>query len=452
MGMSDTRVLGTAEAAEYCGLDVSVLTHATRVGELARTDDGFRETGLRKWLASRNEIPAPHDHPRTGKRPTGITALSFFSGAMGLDIGLAQAGIHPLLHCEFDREARMTIQSNTPGTALIGDINGYDAASVRRMAGLAADEPVDLVYGGPPCQAFSTAGLRRGLADERGNVFLKYLDLAFGLKARYVLIENVRGLLSAEWPVGADPTPVPGGVLSTVLRRFREAGYVVSFNLYDSRYFGAGESRERVILIARRGGGKPPAWLTPTTCDNPIWGLPRVRTLRDALTPVESGAQHGFKYSEAQKRVFSLVKPGGNWRNLPPDIQRKAMGGLLGMKGGRTGAWRRLRWDAPCPTLTTNPLMRITGFCHPEEVRPLSVEEYKAVQGFPPDWIIRGSLTAQYRQIGNAVPIPLARAAGKAVLADMRGEQPDPRYRGFPRSRYQGTDQLSFPDPGTGLF
>ena len=124
-------------------------------------------------------------------------ALSFFSGAMGLDLGFEKAGIDVLLACEFDKQCRQTIAANRPKLPLLSDILDYSAKDVRKAAGLGKTEEIDVVFGGPPCQAFSTAGARKGFNDPRGNVFLKFIDMILELQPRYAVIENVRGLLSA---------------------------------------------------------------------------------------------------------------------------------------------------------------------------------------------------------------------------------------------------------------
>jgi DNA (cytosine-5)-methyltransferase 1 len=122
-------------------------------------------------------------------------ALSFFSGAMGLDLGIEKAGFNIRLACEVDRFCRQTIALNRPNTALLGDINNYQPDDILKAARLTSQDDIDLIVGGPPCQAFSTAGKRKSFNDDRGNVFLKYLDLALSLKPKYFVIENVRGLL-----------------------------------------------------------------------------------------------------------------------------------------------------------------------------------------------------------------------------------------------------------------
>ena len=126
-----------------------------------------------------------------------VNYLSFFSGALGLDLGLERAGFKPLMYCEFDKKCQETIKLNQPNVPLLGDIRNYSAKDILKELSLSDKDQIDLVVGGPPCQAFSTAGARRSFEDERGNVFIHYLQLATDLKARYIVIENVRGLLSA---------------------------------------------------------------------------------------------------------------------------------------------------------------------------------------------------------------------------------------------------------------
>ncbi len=127
----------------------------------------------------------------------GLNCLSFFSGAMGLDIGLEQAGIKTLLACEFDKASQETILTNRPGIGLISDIRNYTVEDILEFANVKNKSDVNLIAGGPPCQAFSTAGKRMGLNDDRGNVFLHFLDVIIDIKPEYSVIENVRGLYYA---------------------------------------------------------------------------------------------------------------------------------------------------------------------------------------------------------------------------------------------------------------
>lgn len=147
-----------------------------------------------------NVTVEPDDHALRSTEIPDIVALSFFSGAMGLDISMERGGIKAILACEVDKACRMTIDKNRQDRALIGDINKYSADKIREYARVPQGRKVDVIFGGPPCQAFSSAVNRKGFADRRGNVFLKYIDIITEIQPTYVVIENVRGLLSSEFP------------------------------------------------------------------------------------------------------------------------------------------------------------------------------------------------------------------------------------------------------------
>jgi DNA (cytosine-5)-methyltransferase 1 len=367
---------------------------------------------------------------------------------MGLDLGLEQEGIKMLLACEIDPATRKTIAINRPDLPLIGDIRDYSAAAIRDQAGLNAAEEIDLIVGGPPCQAFSSAGKRQGFNDERGNVFLTFIDLIIELNPRFAVIENVRGLLSA--PLKHRPQEMRGkqfpplsqderrgGALLFIYQKLKQAGYSISFNLYNSANFGAPQQRERVIIACSRDGELP--YLTPTHSEKGLYGLPPWRTLREALAGLPQEGHHFVKFPERRLKYYRLLQPGQYWRDLPANLQQEAMGASYYAGGGKTGFYRRLAWDRPAPTLVTHPAMPATDLAHPEEDRPLSIEEYKRIQELPDDWLIAGSLLDQYRQVGNAVPCSLGRAIARLLLTHRRGNLPTP-YPDFPYSRYQKTD------------
>ena len=136
-----------------------------------------------------------------------------------------------------------------------------------------------------------------------------------------------------------------------------------------------------------------------------------------------------------------MLKEGQYWKHLPEEMQKEAMGAKLELGGGKTGFYRRLDFKKPSPTLVTNPTMPATDLCHPTEDRPLSVEEYRRIQGFPDEWVICGPILEQYKQIGNAVPIKLGEAIAKAIISDMKGEVQAP-IDGFPFSRYKNTNDI----------
>ena len=397
---------------------------------------------LETYIKEYDVIIEPDDHERLTTDLPDIVALSFFSGAMGLDIGMKQGGIPALLACEFNKFCRMTIAQNEPDMALIGDINKYEPDDILKYAKIPKGTKVDVIFGGPPCQAFSTAGARRALNDERGNVFLRYIEVVERIKPTYVVIENVRGLLSAPYPYKEITEPIKGGALCVILDRLKAAGYTISFELYNAANFGAPQIRERVVMIGKLGDKKV-AYLSPTHDEKGRYGLAPWRTLSDAISDIEEKEQHYVEFPERRLKYYRMLKEGQYWKDLPPEVQKEAMGSILELGGGKTGFYRRLAFNRPSPTLVTDPIMPATDLGHPIEDRPLSVEEYGRIQEFPDDWTICGPISEQYKQIGNAVPIKLGEAIAKTILADMKGESL-PQINGFPYSRYKNTSEITW--------
>jgi DNA (cytosine-5)-methyltransferase 1 len=450
--MIPEELLSIKTVSERLGLSEQRIRSLVRQGDINAVRVGHSWVIPREALNDYIENLEPEDHSRTiGEMPK-IKALSFFSGAMGLDLGLEEAGIPMILACEIDKSCRKTIALNRPDLALLGNIWDYSASDVRNAAGLNDNDEIDIVVGGPPCQAFSTAGARRGFKDERGNALLKYVDLILELRPRYAVIENVRGLISAplshrphadrgeDWKPGEGEQA--GGALLHILSLLRGGGYGVSFNLYNAANFGVPQSRERVIIICHRGGNKVPH-LMPTHSQDGSFGLPKWKTLRDALRGMDDVKHHHVDFPENRLKYYRLLSNGQYWKNLPIELQQEALGKSFFSGGGKTGFLRRLDWDKPSCTLVTSPNMPATDICHPTEDRPLSVEEYKRIQQFPDNWEFCGSLSDQYKQIGNAVPVGLGVAVGKAILSHMAGEDQHPPL-GFSFSRYKVTDEVEW--------
>jgi len=399
------------------------------------------------------EDQAPYTTSISSNNLSSPIALSFFSGAMGLDLGLERAGFDVRLACEFNNACRKTIVRNRPNIALLGDITKHDAAEIRLAAGLSKKQEIDLVIGGPPCQAFSTAGNRQGFADDRGNVLLTFLERIIELRPKFAVIENVRGILSAplihrphnERGPGfrpLSPDEGKGGALKHILDILRNAGYSVSFNLYNAANFGSPQKRERVIIVCSRNGDKLP-YLTPTHSENGEFGLPKWRTFREAIKGLPKKGQHHLSFPEKRLVFYRMLKPGQYWKDLPVNLQKEALGASFFAGGGKTGFLRRLAWDKPSPTLVTHPAMPATDLAHPTEDRPLSIEEYKRLQEFSDDWIIEGSIVEQYKQIGNAVPASLGQAVGTLIINYMNCKKIK-QHPGFPYSRYINTDEVSW--------
>ena len=368
-------------------------------------------------------------------------AISFFSGAMGLDLGMEKAGIKVRVVNDMDKFCCGTIRLNRPNLPLIDrPIGEVTTTEVLKKAGLKKSE-VFLVYGGPPCQAFSTAGGRKSLEDTRGNCVLEFIKKVEEIRPRYFVMENVRGLLSAAINPNADQENsdrVPGSAIRHIAKLLAGAGYTISFALFDSANYGVPQARERVIIFGNRGKKRIPLPQPTHSKDGEITDRKWV-TLKEAFACLNGKKPHFVTFSEKRLRFYKLLKAGQYWKHLPQHLQEEAMGPSYFLGGGKTGFYRRLAWNKPSPTLCTRPNMPATDLCHPTKLRPLSIEEYEAIQQFPKGWELAGNLTEQYRQIGNAVPVGLGYMAGRAIIDFHEGKITKETPNGINYSRYKGT-------------
>ncbi len=369
-------------------------------------------------------------------------SISLFAGAFGLDLGMEQAGFHTVSVVEKDRDATKTIALNRPHlheSAVPREIENVSTQDLLLEGGRTLDlgralspGEVDLVTGGPPCQPFSTAGKRGSVADPRGSLFMDFIRVVREVQPRFFVMENVRGLLSApikHRPInqrGADFLPLEtsemaGAALKVVLAEMKALGYNIIYNLLEAADYGVPQNRERVVFIGSRDN-EPIAFPLATHSKNGK-NLPNWRTLRDALTDLIDTQPEFTGYSQNRLKYLQLLTEGQNWRYLPEDLKKAAMGGAYMSGGGKVGFYRRLSWDKPSPTVTTCPHQKATDMCHPRELRPLSVRECARIQTFPDDWIFSGSVTSKYKQIGNAVPALLAKNLGNYIYDLIQGKK-----------------------------
>lgn len=340
-------------------------------------------------------------------------AISLFSGAGGLDIGLEKAGIDIVIGQDFDKACVDTLIANGK-TVLSGDIRDIEPQQILDLTGLKQYEPF-LICGGPPCQPFSTAGKRMGINDPRGSLFMDFIRMIDYIRPRFFIMENVKGIMSSPLKDEAGQRQ-PGTVLEVILSEFDKLGYKTVYGLLDAVNYGAPQFRERFILIGSRD--HEDVFLPiPTHFQKHQKPEYRWKTLRQALEGIDTENDECASLSPERVKYLKMVPEGGNWRNLPGDVVEEAMGGAYKSGGGKVGFYRRLSFDQPSPTVVTSPVQKATMMCHPTEDRPLSVKEYARIQQFPDDWIFTGTTASKYRQIGNAVPVSLAQAIGQAVIA-----------------------------------
>lgn len=325
------------------------------------------------------------------------TVLELFAGAGGLAIGLEKAGLRCVGLNEIDKWACQTLRKNRPNwNVLEGDIKQFDFTAYR--------DKVDVITGGFPCQAFSYAGKRLGLEDARGTLFYEFARVVQEVNPLVCVGENVRGLLSHEG----------GKTLAGMVSILDEIGYNVQpIKVLKAINYKVPQKRERLILVGiRKDIDLSFAYPKPYS---------KIYNLHDALKRGELFASDvplsaGAKYPKAKKEVLDLVPPKGYWRDLPPDLQKSFLGGSYHLGGGKTGIARRIGWDEPSLTLTCSPAQKQTERCHPDETRPFTVREYARIQTFPDEWDFAGSMSQQYKQIGNAVPVNLGREVGYALV------------------------------------
>jgi DNA (cytosine-5)-methyltransferase 1 len=392
--------------------------------------------------------PSNVDHAKTSSI---IPYISLFSGAGGLDFGIEAARtplgarFQSVLAVENDQRAADTLKAATVSGHFskkfsvlpdVRDLNLDELELQLNHAGTATKD-IELIVGGPPCPTFSTVGNRGSVSDDRGQLVFDFLNVVDAVRPRFFLMENVKGLVSAavkHRPLnqrGAESAPLSkneqlGSALKVILDRMREIGYDVVHGVVNSANYGSPQLRHRALFFGSRDHEFPTLTtiedLMPRThFENPGEGQLHWNSLGDALNTVPLAGQPEYQaYSAERRSWFEMIPEGKNWRHLRDHVSVEsaaiAMGGAWNSTGGRVGFYRRLSWDRPSPTLLTSPIQKATGFCHPEEHRPLSVQEYSRIQEFPDDYPFHGSLSQRYRQIGNAVPVSLAQAAGEALL------------------------------------
>lgn len=314
---------------------------------------------------------------------TCVTAIEVFAGAGGIALGLEQAGIHTVKFVEIDKSCCETLKRNRPYWNVVNeDISTVDFTPYKHK--------VDIVTGGSPCQAFSYSGKKLGFEDTRGTLFYEFARTVKEIEPLAFMYENVKGLVSHD----------SGRTFKTILSVLNDLGYNIQYRVLNANDYGVAQKRQRLILIGAKAG-------VEFDYPEPLEYKP---VLKDALRDVP--VSEGQSYSEKKRKVLDLVPPGGCWIHLPEDIQKEYMGKSYYSGGGKRGMARRIAWDEPSLTLTCSPSQKQTERCHPDETRPFTVREYARIQTFSDDWEFAGGIGAKYKQIGNAVPVELARRVG----------------------------------------
>lgn len=389
-----------SEAAEKIGVSADTVRRWEKKGliKAVRSENNYR-------LFKLDEIQRVHDKVSGQSRGnsykilkvakcTNYTVVDLFAGAGGTALGLENAGLKHVLLNEFDKRAVETLRLNRP------DWN-VDERDIHEVDFTPWRDEVDVVEGGFPCQAFSYAGKKLGFDDTRGTLFHEFARAIKEIQPKIAIGENVRGLLSHD----------DGRTLKTMVKVLQDLGYNVAYRILRSQYLDVPQKRERLIIMAARKDIASQL-VFPRERDYTI-------SLREAIG--DRPKSDGQQYSEGKYEIMKRIPEGGYWRDLPDDLQREYMKASYFHGGGKTGMARRLSWDEPSLTLTCNPAQKQTERCHPEQTRPLNVREYARIQTFPDNWQFAGSTSAQYKQIGNAVPVNLGFYMGQAAIHTLNG-------------------------------
>lgn len=343
--------------------------------------------------------------------------VSLFTGAGGLDLGLERAGWTGLFATDWDGHAVESLRANQ-GRKLSSGRKAFDdavieQADIRQLSGKQILErigkrvgSVELLAGGPPCQSWSSAGHQLGFDDPRGKLVSDYLRIASDLDARWLLFENVRGLLTARGRDGQ-----PGSALTEVREELLRRGWQTRVELMNAADYGVPQRRVRLILVGFRAGDAPILPHPTHSGKHTLDGLKPWVTLAhglSALSPLEQ--DEIIRPTGKLADQLADIAPGSGVKS-PGKTETTRPGGHWGYKQGAFVT------DPRVPARTVTASAQQDWIRDPTHgLRRLSPRECAALQTFPLDWAFSGKRADHYRLIGNAVPPALAETIGAGLL------------------------------------
>jgi DNA (cytosine-5)-methyltransferase 1 len=332
------------------------------------------------------------------------TTVELFAGCGGLALGMEQAGFETIAIVENDRHCCNTLRRNRPNWNVTEECIVKvcrDKTWIQNVISRCEHTGgLDLIAGGFPCQSFSTLGKQHGFDDSRGMLFLQFAEMLKLLQPKMFVAENVKGLVIHG----------QGRSFGHILQTFSDCNYTVCWKLLNAVDFGVAQKRERLFIVGVRNDlvAKHPdaKYAHPQSLGTPPL------TLRECLRNVPPSPGSG--YSEKKRLVMAHVPEGGNWKDVPAETLKLCYKETSKPLGSNMA--RRLSWDEPSPTVLTTPSESRSERCHPEETRPFTLRESARIQSFPDTWEIYGPVGEAYKQIGNAVPVNLAKYMGLSCI------------------------------------
>ena len=363
-----------------------------------------------------------------------FSALSLFSGAGGMDIGIRQAGFEVLACVEVDPHCCQTLQNAIKRERLKTiifetDIRQIDPSQLKADLGLQTGE-LDLLFGGSPCQSFSQAGKHGSLDDERGMLLFEFVRFARVLRPKVIVIEQVKGLLKA-----LDQFGKVGGVFDSLISQIEELKYKLKVQIINSANYGVAQTRERVFIVATESKTSfnfPLPTHGKSEIQFSLFPLRQCKTVGEALTGLDKPSKD--KDNQPEDSHIDIT-PAGDRRRIHGVPEGSFLARELHLPASQrckltkkdTTKFRRLSFCEPSLTLRCGEI-----FFHPTEDRYLTPREYMRIHGYPDDYFLKGPIRGrsgrvrhldQHRQIANSVPPPVAYVIAKEVLEFITAEK-----------------------------
>lgn len=341
------------------------------------------------------------------RRSATLRAVDAFCGAGGFSLGLRNAGFHVSAAFDIDESSVRTYVKNLDPVAFVSDVRDLDRDAIYSAANLRNSWDIDILVGGPPCQGFSKQKRNSVFGDERNQLVLEFLRLVHELSPRSFIMENVETLAG-----------IRGKHLIQAFRSLNS--YSLHGDFYVAADFGVPQTRRRYFVVGIRSDSKDlftrpqPASAKWPTVGSVFAGLPE---------PPSDFSEHPDYPNHQAARVtsvnierFSHVPQGGGWRDIPPELRLECHKNINYTGGGWTDVYGRLEWNGQCRTITGGFDSFTRGrYGHPFENRPITAREAARLQGFPDSFVFTGNRADVRRQIGNAVPVPVAEAIAHSV-------------------------------------
>jgi DNA (cytosine-5)-methyltransferase 1 len=342
-----------------------------------------------------------------------LNFIDVFSGAGGLSCGLEMAGMRCLLGVDHNRQAMDTFDHNHKEAQIYsGDIHELTQSKLEELVG---HQTIHAVVGGPPCQGFSTVGLGNP-NDQRNTLFQQFVRMVKITRPYFIVMENVTGLVAKK----------NEKTLKSIFRRFHNLGYNLDVQVMSAHHYGVPEKRRRTIIIGTRINETP---LFPKITHDTIMAKTHrpAKTVGDALNNLTTKNKEIFNHDldtaslkcKLDEKRLKRVPEGRGIRYEKDELEFLSPSLRLGIEWDkipenrfRQTKYMRLDRSTPGPTIMTHR----HSYYHPVENRYLTAREAAAIQSFPNDFIFKGSLSAQWKQIGNAVPPLLGKAIGQSLV------------------------------------